>query len=99
MERGLVVRTTSKGAEVDIRRAVVGHGRNAHLAEEMHPVGRDGQADLLQVVRPEAYQLLVAEMFDGGKGLGLVFCVRGVSKVPSLGVESERGGRERKVAN
>ena len=62
VELVLLLRTAVEGAEVDVRRPVLGGRGDAQLAEENDAVGRLGNANLLEVVRREADQLIVAEV-------------------------------------
>lgn len=73
MECGLVIRASGECPEVDVSRALVGEGRDAHLAEKMQAVRRDGHSDLMKVVGPETRQLRIAKVFGSSKIFGFVF--------------------------
>ena len=67
MQLGLVIRATREGPEVDVSRAVLWHGRDAHLAEEDEAVRSDGDADFREVLGAKAGKLRIAQILDGGK--------------------------------
>lgn len=62
MELGGLLAGADEGAEVDVRRAGVGHGGDAQLAEEVDAVRRDGGAHGDEVVGAEAGELVVVEV-------------------------------------
>jgi hypothetical protein len=74
MQRRLVIGASSEGSEVDVGWTLVGQGRDAHLAEHMQAVCRDGHTDLVEVVRPKAGQLRIAQVLNSSKIFGLVLC-------------------------
>lgn len=56
-----------EGAEVDVRGAGVGHGGDAHLAEEVDAVRGDGGAHGDEVLGAETGELVVLEMVLRGR--------------------------------
>lgn len=65
----------SKGAEVDVGRAVSRHRGDAELGEEVNAVRGRGDTDGLDVFDCETDQVGVAEVFHSGKVLRLMLVV------------------------
>ncbi len=98
MEGRQVIRASGERSEVDISRALIGQGRNADFAKEMQAVRRDPHSDLLEVVDPEARQLAIGQVLDGGEIPGLMLCPKDVSmpdmrKRPWDGVQRQGVGQ------
>lgn len=74
MQCRLVIGAAGEGPKVNISRTLVGKGGDPHLAENVYSVCRDGDADFLEVVRPEPGQLRIIQVLYSSEILGFVLC-------------------------